>query len=128
MIGMKIEYTIDNFSGLIEITEDRELTWSTFPLHPVIGVYILYNENKEIIYIGKSVSSIRQRLNTHLLSPIPEWTEYEYADLHNKKLTEKRRNTKYFSWIEIPKDYVDMVERYLIYKHKGKYNYEFNYR
>jgi hypothetical protein len=128
MIGLKIEYTIDNFSGLIEITEDVELTWSTFPLHPVIGVYFLYDENKEIIYIGKSVSSIRQRLNTHLLSPIPEWTEWGSADLHNSKLTEKRTKTKYFSWIELPKKYVDMVERYLINVHKSKYNYEFNYR
>ena len=128
MTGTKIEYTIDNFSGLIELTEDRTLTWSKFPLHPVIGVYFLYNENKEIIYIGKSVSSIRQRLNTHLLADIPDWTEYGYSDLHNSKLTEKRRKTKYFSWIEIPKGYIDMVERYLIYKNKGEFNYQFNYR
>jgi hypothetical protein len=128
MTGTKIEYTIDNFSGLIEVNEDYKITWSTFPLNPVIGVYFLYNENKEVIYIGKSVSSIRQRLNTHLLAPIPDWTEYGYSDLHNSKLTEKRRKTKYFSWIEIPKRYVDMVERYLIYEYKGEFNYEFNYR
>ena len=55
MIGTKIEYTIDNFSGLIEVNEDYKITWSTFPLHSVIGVYFLYNENKELLTTGYSM-------------------------------------------------------------------------
>ena len=118
MIGTKIEYTIDNFSGILEVNEDL------LPNNPIIGVYFLYDENKKIVYIGKSVASIRSRLRNHLFVEQPD----TYNDGHNRLILERRVYSKYFSYIEVPKEYVDMVERYLIFKHKGKYNIEFNYR
>jgi excinuclease UvrABC nuclease subunit len=118
MIGTEIKYTIDNFSGILGVSE------TNLPTNSPIGVYFLYDENKNIIYIGKSVNSIRSRLRNHLFVDTPD----TYNDENNKQILLRRNNVKYFSYIVVPKDYVDMVERYLIFKHKGKYNVEFNYR
>jgi excinuclease UvrABC nuclease subunit len=118
MIGIEIKYRIDNFSGILDVNENN------LPTNPPIGVYFLYDVNKEIIYIGKSVVSIRSRLRNHLFVERPD----TYNDYNNELILSKRKDIKYFSYIVVPKEYVDMVERYLIFKHKGKFNIEFNYK
>ena len=117
MIGKEIKYTIDNFSGILEVN------WDNLPIHKRIGVYFLYGENREILYIGKSVSSIRQRLNRHLFVEVPN----PYDDLDNKVTLDRRKKIKYFSYVELPKNYVDMVERYLIFEHQCEFNIQFKY-
>ena len=52
MNGLKIEYTIDNFSELISVDDFKELA----PKSKVKGVYFLYSIDKELLYIGKSIN------------------------------------------------------------------------
>jgi excinuclease UvrABC nuclease subunit len=89
-----------------------------------IGVYFLYDDNKTIIYVGKSVSTIRGRLNNHLFASTPN----RYDDNKNDKILKIRQTIKYFSYIEVPKDYIDMVERYFINIYKPLNNIEFKYK
>ena len=64
MIGTKINYTIDNFSGLINIEEYKEYETNNNKYHTTdnrrkkswidrnnSGVYLFYNDNKEVIYM-----------------------------------------------------------------------------
>ena len=117
MVGYKIEYEIDNFSGILLVNEDN------LPINSKIGVYFLYNENKEIIYIGKSVTSIRVRLRNHLFVATPE----PYHDYKNELIINRRKSIKYFAYVIVEKQYVDMVERFLINNIKPINNFEFNY-
>jgi excinuclease UvrABC nuclease subunit len=118
MIGTEIKYTIDNFSGILEVSE------TNLPTNQPIGVYFLYDNNKNIVYIGKSVTSIRTRLRNHLFVERPD----TYNEQNNEIVLNRRKEIKYFSYVIVPKEYVDMVERYLIFKHKGRFNTEYNYK
>jgi hypothetical protein len=117
MIGKEIKYTIDNFSGILEVSMNN------LPNNKRIGVYFLYGEDKEILYIGKSVSSIRGRLMNHLFVGMPS----KYDDEYNEIILNRRCKVKYFSYVDVPKNYVDMVERYLICEQQCEFNIEFKY-
>lgn len=119
MNGLKIEYIIDNFSELISIDDYTELA----PKSKVKGVYFLYSIDKELLYIGKSVSCVRGRLCNHLITKTPN----RYNDELNEWTLKKRKDYAYFAYTIVDKEFVDMVERFLIQKYKPKFNIEFNY-
>jgi hypothetical protein len=86
------------------------------------GIYFLYNNDKEIIYIGKTINCIRQRLKEHLYLDIrPELGSFL---INSANL--KRNESVYFSFIEVEKVNIDCAEVLLINKYKPKYNYQFN--
>jgi len=118
MIGLKLEYEIDNFSGLIEISHEN------LPTGQKKGIYFFYNENKELLYIGKMQSCIRQRLISHLFK---EFTGIVEAENYDNRLTlEKRKHYKYFAYSEIPIQFIAMMEIFLIKKFNPIFNYQFN--
>ena len=117
MLGKEIKYTIDNFSGILEVNEDN------LPDNKHVGVYYLYDENQKLLYIGKSTATMRGRLRNHLFVPTPS----PYNDSHNELILERRNQIKYFAYSIIPKGYVDMVERFLIHEQQCEFNYEFKY-
>lgn len=119
MKGLKIEYTIDNFSDIIDIKDYTSLA----PKSKKTGIYFLYSKEKELIYIGKSCNCIRNRLCNHLITETPS----RYNDEVNEKILEKRKECFYFAYSEMEIEYVDMVERSLIQKYKPKFNFEFIY-
>jgi excinuclease UvrABC nuclease subunit len=119
MNGLKIEYTIDNFSELISVDDYVELA----PKSKVKGVYFLYSIDKELLYIGKSINCVRARICNHLITLTPNgWNDHL-----NEWALEKRKDYFYFAYTIVNKEFVDMVERFLIQKYKPKYNIEFNY-
>ncbi len=117
MKGKEIKYTIDNFSGILDVD------WDNLPNNKRIGVYFLYDENKKILYIGKSMSTMRQRLSYHLFVENPS----PYDEEFNKVVLERRRRVKYFAYVDVPKNYIDMVERYLICEQQCEFNQQFKY-
>tara|TARA_R110002020_G_C15834681_1_gene734572 strand:- start:64 stop:549 length:486 start_codon:yes stop_codon:yes gene_type:complete len=135
MKGLKIEYEIDNFSGIINISDWKE-TYEKLskmhyrnPLRPknfiqtkLKGCYFLYNEKKEIIYIGKSTNCIRGRLISHLFTECSTYLDYSYRHRHNLK----QKESIYFSYVIIDNDFIHLVEPYLINKYKPVYNSQFN--
>ena len=119
MKGLKIEYIIDNFSELISVNNYVELS----PKSKVKGVYFLYSIDKELLYIGKSVNCVRGRLCNHLITATPN----RYNDHLNERTLEKRKHYFYFAYTIVNKEFVDMVERFLIQKYKPIFNIEFSY-
>lgn len=115
MINYKIEYTIKNFSGLKNIKElnniDRDLK----------GIYILYDNYKKPLYIGKSKRCIKSRLSSHLTN-----TPNHYRLESRLFEVYKRTKYKYLSFIEVEQDYIPLVEVGLIRDFKPKFNKEFN--
>ena len=135
MINTVIKYKIDNFSGVKKIDDwrniyfhNRELSWRSKERKPLFidknlcGVYILYNEFKEVIYIGKS-KEIRNRLASHLFHE----GILKYMHFHEEKhFLSKRDDTVYFSYIEVDNQFIDLVEIGLINKYQPKYNLQYN--
>lgn len=117
IMNYKIEYRIDNYSGT------HTINWDNLPENKCAGVYFLMDENKKILYVGKSSVSIRQRLNQHLFRGVPD----RYNDFNNEQILKRRNEVKYFSFSIIEKEYIDMVERYFINKLRPEYNTEFCY-
>lgn len=104
-------------SGSTE-TYPIETMWDNCPTN-IHGCYFLYNKDGDIIYIGKSINCIRQRLNTHCFQkPSVYLSENELL-----KSTLKRDSTKYFSYIKVDREYVNIVETYLINKFKPEFNH-----
>ena len=95
-----------------------------FTINPnAIGIYYLYNDKKEIIYIGKAENSIRQRLIQHLFSkPSIYLTEKEID-----KLQTKRDKVKYFSFEEVNKENICLTEILLIQKYRPILNVQFKF-
>lgn len=133
MIGTKIEYTIDNFSGLINLDEYKQYEEKNNQYHyrdnrknnsfintGLIGVYFFYNEIKEIVYIGKSTNCIRQRLHCHIINTINTLKQEACFKQY------KRDVYKYFSYIETKAKDCHFVESFLIGKYKPMFNIEFN--
>lgn len=120
MKGVKISYSIDNFSELISIDDFSELA----PKSKIKGVYFLYSKDKELLYIGKSASCMRVRLCNHLITATPNI----YNDHLNEWTLEKRKDYFYFAYTIVETEFVDMVERFLIQKYKPKFNIEFKYK
>ena len=132
MKRITINYEIDNHSDVIPInyfidcisdtTHWRHRKKEYIIKGGLIGCYILYDENKNIVYIGKSSNCIRQRINSHVASkPSIFLKQYEI-----EYLLMKRNNYKYFSYITVNKQMVDFVERGLINKFQPIFNIEFN--
>ena len=120
MKGLEIKYTIDNFSGLVDILNDYD---ELAPKSKKIGVYFLYSKDRELLYIGKSVNCIRGRFSNHLFACMPN----RYNEKSNDLILERRKSYYYFAFTIVDKGYVDMIERFLIQKHKPIFNSEFNY-
>ena len=133
MVGTEIKFTIDNFSGIIDINE-----WLLYMKnnnyhyrHPekkphmvktnIKGVYILYDKFKKPIYVGKSQNCMRQRLRTHLETKPKSYDMYE-----NLFTLYKRGHYKYFSFIETQLELAPFLEYYFIQKYKPRYNREFH--
>jgi excinuclease UvrABC nuclease subunit len=88
-----------------------------------MGVYFLYGENKNILYIGKSVRCIRQRINAHCYQ-LPSL----YLEEHQlKQLLDRRETYKYFSYIPMELYDIDRSEVEYIVEHKPKYNKQYLY-
>ena len=119
MKGIEINYTIDNFSELINVKNYTKLA----PKSKKKGVYFLYSLDKELLYIGKSSNCIRQRLCNHLITKFPN----RYNLDENNWSLKKREFYFYFAYVVLEIDFIDMVERFLIQKHKPKFNIEFKY-
>lgn len=95
-----------------------------FIINPnAIGIYYLYNDKKEIIYIGKSEKSIRQRLLQHLFSKQSIYLSEKEID----KLQTKREKVKYFSFEEINKENICLTEIMLIQKYRPILNVQFKF-
>tara|TARA_R110000744_G_scaffold178448_1_gene297376 strand:+ start:176 stop:541 length:366 start_codon:yes stop_codon:yes gene_type:complete len=120
MKGLEIKYTIDNFSGLVDISNADNEDW---PKSKKIGVYFFYSKDRELLYIGKSVCCIRNRFSNHLFTETPNG----YNEKSNDLILERRKSYYYFAYTIVEKGYVDMIERFLIQKHKPIFNTEFNY-
>jgi len=135
MKGIKINYEIDNFSGILKV-EDWRFVYSKSkklhyrdPLKPkpfiptkISGCYALYDVNKEIIYIGKTFNCVRQRLITHLFN---DPSEYSEMSGYNRRHNIKQKQAVFFSYVKIDKQHVSMVEVFLINKYSPKHNVEY---
>ena len=133
MVGTEIKFTIDNFSGIIDVSqwlvymENNNYHYKDPKKKPhmvgvnIKGVYILYDKLKKPIYVGKSGNCIRHRLRTHLETK-PKSIDY-YDNLF---MLYKRQNYKYFSFIETKEDLAPFLEQHLIKKYKPKFNIEYN--
>ena len=133
MMTDNINYTIYNHSDIISIDLLKECYEHSLNTHwryrtkeyiinqKKIGCYLLYDENKKIIYIGKSSNSIRSRLLSHCFAPISVYLK----DYEKDKILLKRKLTRFFSYIEVDKHMIDFVERGLINKYQPILNVEF---
>jgi len=116
MIGFKIKYEVKNWSEIQPVS----MMWEIVKTRTT-GAYFLYDKNKEIIYIGKSTTCIRQRLNNHLFQDITGGTSY--MNKYELELAlERRSDTMFFSYISTEKVYAEILEIALITKFKPKYN------
>jgi len=81
-----------------------------------IYLYRLYNNKKEIIYIGKTKNNPKLRIRTHFSN----YKMYNNEDFWREEI-------RYFDYTELSKVDVDIYEIYLINQIKPKYNKEFKY-
>ena len=138
MIGTKINYTIDNFSGLISIEDYKgyeeqnnkhhhtsKLKKKSFINRNKSGVYLFYNDNKEVVYIGKTINCIKLRVHHHIINTLNNYL-IERGDFEESFRLYKRNKYKYFSYIEVDEGNTHFIESYLINKYKPSYNIEFN--
>ena len=135
MVGLKFEVKVDNYSGLMCIEElhkcykkpkyhhlDKRKKPHYVPTN-LSGCYFIHNAQKDIIYIGVSRISIRQRLIGHLLLEPSRYDEHSnHTYYHHLKKTE----AKYFSYIVTEKEEAECMEIFLIRKFKPKYNIQYN--
>ena len=141
MIGEKIIYEFDNFTGLMPVEEFKKVFTYNFKLHwrskdrikpyiqkEKVGCYLIYNNNKEVIYVGKSSNCIRLRLIHHLFTNNAITVKYgERLEINYANKTKKLRiEAKYFSYTEIDKTDLSFVEVGLINKYKPKFNIKDN--
>jgi hypothetical protein len=130
---MEISYKIDNHSYIMSLDllkECYEYGCNTYWRHRkkdyvikrmLIGCYFLYDENKNIIYIGKTTVCIRGRILSHCFCEINSYLN----DYERNKVLLKRSKAKYFSYSEIDKQMIDFVERGLINKYQPILNEQF---
>ena len=133
MIGTEVKFIIDNFSGIIKISDfishikSNNFHYKDCRKKPnivdtkITGIYIIYDNNKIPIYVGKSSVCIRQRLLNHLYTKPKTCDEYE-----NLYTLYKRTKYEYFSFVKTEITFAPFLEYYFIKKYKPKYNREFN--
>ena len=139
MIGTEIKYKIDNFSELIDldyykkyneeynylIKRDRKnKKESIIPLN-TSGIYLFYNKEKEIVYIGKTKNCIKQRVHHHIINTISDYV-INRGDFEENFRLYKRDKYKYLAYIRVDKNSIHFVESFLINKYNPIYNLEFN--
>lgn len=82
------------------------------------GIYIFYDENEEVIYVGKT-QELYKRTIQHLPSdsrfPWGKYIPWSFIDRNIKKV-------KFMNFILVPLDSLDIIERCLIEFFKPKYN------
>ena len=77
-----------------------------------MNLYRLYNENKEVIYVGATTNSVELRIRTHFSN----YNKYKLKRLWKTEI-------RYYDCIELnTKSELDIYEIYYINKHKAKYN------
>jgi len=119
--GLRCSYTVPHFSGIIPLSEFYNYEHSMYVLTKYIGVYYLYSENMDIIYIGKSIVSIRTRIGQHL-NPSARYRKFDDF----LYLMAKKEAYKFFGYSILPKDDIAIAEPLLINHFKPKFNVEFN--
>jgi hypothetical protein len=88
----------------------------------VKGIYFLYDKNKSLVYIGKSISCIRERIITHYKRELSKYL----GEKEKKDVIKKRSSYKYFSYIEMEdRNEIALKEYEYITKYKPLYNKEF---
>lgn len=88
------------------------------------GIYCLYDAGKNLIYIGKSVNCMRQRLRTHLFTNPSKYL----SDSNLEFLMEIRQKSMYFSFCHIEKkELIGTIEDLLILKFNPLLNREKKY-
>ena len=138
MVGEKINYTINNFSGLINIEKYKEYEKQNNKHHyksklkkeSIIkknqsGVYLFYNENKDVVYIGKTINCLKHRIHHHIINGLKEYL-LNKGDVEESFRLYKRGKYKYLSYIKLNKGNIHFIESYLINKYKPLYNIEYN--
>ena len=138
MVGEEIKYTIDNFSGLINVQEYKYYNKENNKYHHTSklkkkniiktnksGVYLFYNDKKEVVYIGKTINCLKQRIHHHIINGIKEYL-INTGDFSESFRLYKRDRYKYLSFIKANEGDVHFIESYLINKYKPCYNIEYN--
>lgn len=114
MIELKLQYGLDNISEIMEVKEENLPSGSL-----ISGIYFIYDKNKELIYIGKALTNIKNRLSQHFFLENSYFTDEEY----NLK---KREHYKYFAFSQINKELIKSEEKRLIMQFKPKFNIQYN--
>lgn len=111
----KFEVKVDNYTGPICISQLDDMPGN------VRGIYYLMDEDQKILYIGKSKTSIRSRLYTHLSKEDPH--------PNSKRQTEitlaKREHYKYFGYSRIAPYFIEQAEVALIKHYAPDFNEQY---
>jgi len=54
-----------------------------------MGIYALYDKNKNLVYLGKATSSLGRRIKGHGRSKKKNWAFFSYYELKNKKIVDQ---------------------------------------
>ncbi len=106
------EYTIHNIKDYRDIIPTKTM-----------GIYFLYGENKDVLYIGKSIDCIRQRINHHYEQNISNYL----TNSQKENMLSRRENYMYFSYIPMDKKLIDSKEVEYIKDYEPVYNREYLY-
>jgi len=116
----RFEFTIPKQSKLYKVTKK---SWFKNMPTKKAGIYCLYNNCKEIVYIGRSINCMRQRLSWHF------WGNSHTNDLHSGVKPHLCKLypglIKYFSFCEINNiDMIPVIEQFIIGIKNPFYNIE----
>lgn len=79
-------------------------------------IYRLYDEDKNVIYVGKTKGNPKIRIRTHFSN----YHTYELEDFWRIKV-------RYFDYVKLDEMNASIYEIYLINKHRPKYNRQFKF-
>jgi len=113
MKGFRCSYTVPHFSGLMPISEHNEIPRN---YADVIGIYYLYSKEKELLYIGKSETSIYSRVVAHLYPNNP------YSLSTQEWSVVKSLHYSYYAYSILPKNEIYNAELLLINHFHPKFN------
>lgn len=114
MIGRKYICSVDNLSEYDTLCTVNLLDNS------LRGVYFIYNTSRELVYIGKANTSIKDRLRFHL-NELSLQEEDSLLIAHEK--TERKKDFVYFKYTKVDSlENVEPLEIFLINDFNPKYN------
>jgi hypothetical protein len=118
------EYDVYNVVDMVEGTVEKIEEYKDFVPSMTKGIYFLYDKDKTIVYIGKSIQCIRQRINVHYYQNPSKYL----TDKQREELINRRKEYKYFSFIPLEENgVIDSKEIEYISEHKPIYNKEYLY-